>query len=103
MLAGLASANGRVQGWAEMRWQDLVLAGGSLLLAAALVPTLRSSHKPALWTCLITAACLSMFTVVYGSLSLWYSTGTTALTSLCWWILAYQRRRMSRQPVPAEG
>ena len=79
-----------------MRWQDVVLATGSLLLAAALVPTLRSAHKPALWTCLITAACLSVFTVVYGSLALWYSTGTTALTSLCWWTLAAQRLRMAR-------
>jgi hypothetical protein len=79
-----------------MRWQDLVLASGSLLLAAALVPTLRSTHKPALWTCLITAACLSVFAAVYGSLALWYSTGTTALTSGCWWTLAYQRGRLNR-------
>jgi hypothetical protein len=81
-----------------MRWQDIVLATGSLLLAAALVPTLRSAHKPALWTCLITAACLSVFAVVYGSLALWYSTGTTALTSGCWWTLAYQRVRLNRSP-----
>jgi hypothetical protein len=84
-----------------MRWQDLVLAAGSLLLAAALVPTLRSSHKPALWTCLITAACLTVFTVVYGSLALWYSTGTTALTTACWWALAYQRHHMRRARGPA--
>jgi hypothetical protein len=63
-----------------MRWQDIVLASGSLLLAGALVPT----------------ACLSVFAVVYGSLSLWYSTGTTALTSGCWWTLAYQRGRLNR-------
>jgi hypothetical protein len=79
-----------------MRWQDIVLAIGSLLLAVALVPTLRSAHKPALWTCLITATCLGLFAVVYGSLALWYSTGTTALTSGLWWTLAYQRVGLNR-------
>jgi len=80
-----------------MRWQDVVLAAGSLVLALALVPTLRSAHKPALWTSLITATCLTVFAVVYGSLALWYATVTTAITSLCWWTLAFQKHRMSQR------
>ena len=54
---------------------------GSLLLAVALIPSLRSEDKPALTTSLLTASCLAVFAVVYASLELWYSTTTTSLTS----------------------
>jgi hypothetical protein len=81
----------------QVRWQDIVLAVGSLLLAVALIPSLRSKDKPALATSLLTASCLAVFAVVYASLELWYSTTTTSLTSLLWFILAYQRLRTVRQ------
>jgi len=82
-----------------VRWQDIVLAIGSLLLAVALIPSLRSEDKPALTTSLLTASCLAVFAVVYASLELWYSTTTTSLTSFLWFILAYQRLRSGRRPL----
>lgn len=74
----------------------MVLAVGSLIFAAALVPSLVGKDKPALGTSLPTACALSAFVVVYGSLSLWFSTGTTALTAACWWALAWQKNHSNR-------
>ncbi len=81
----------------RVRWQDSVLATGSLLLAVALIPSLRSNDKPALATSLLTASCLAVFAFVYASLALWYSTTTTSVTSLFWFILAYQRLQSVRR------
>jgi membrane glycosyltransferase len=72
-------------------WQDIVLAVGQLALAIALVPTVLSHHKPALWTSTITSAVLVLFAVTYASLSLWYATFTTSLAAAMWIILAAQK------------
>ena len=72
-------------------WQDIVLAIGSLVLAGALIPSIASKDKPALWTSVVTGTVLAVFTVVYGSLSLWYATITTGITTLLWAALALQK------------
>lgn len=72
-------------------WQDIVLGAGSLILAAALLPSIFSKHKPALWTSVLTGAVLTTFAVTYSSLRLWYAATTTLLTALLWFTLAVQR------------
>lgn len=72
-------------------WQDIVLALGSFILAAALIPSVISEHKPALWTSTLTCAVLAAFAITYASLSLWYAACTTTITALLWAILAVQR------------
>lgn len=72
-------------------WQDIVIAIGSLIFAAALMPSVLSKDKPALWTSVTTGFVLAVFTVTYASLSLWYATFTTSLAALLWIVLAIQK------------
>ena len=72
-------------------WQDIVIAIGSLIFAAALVPSVLSKDKPALWTSITTGFVLAVFTATYASLSLWYATFTTSLAALLWIVLAIQQ------------
>lgn len=79
-------------------WQDIVIAIGSLVFAAALIPSVVSKDKPALWTSLMTGTVLIVFTATYASLDLWYATATTALTAVLWLVLAAQKLTR-RQPI----
>jgi hypothetical protein len=72
-------------------WQDIVLALGSLVLAAALIPSIMSHHKPALWTSGSTGLVLAAFAVTYATLSLWYAAITTGLSALLWFVLGIQK------------
>lgn len=89
-------------------WQDWTLSIGSFFFAAALVPSIRTTDKPAVLTSLITGSWLGVFTVVYGSLSLWRSVVATALTAVLWFVLAAQkmiqqkRAEMARRPGDTE-
>lgn len=71
-------------------WQDYVLAVGAFLLAAALVPSIRSQSKPALSTSLLTGSVLVLFTVTFVSLQLWISAFAELLSVIMWAILAVQ-------------
>jgi hypothetical protein len=73
------------------RWQDIVLAIGSLIFALALLPSVFSQHKPALWTSGLTGVVLVIFAVTYASLTLWYATVTTSLAAILWLVLAVQK------------
>jgi hypothetical protein len=72
-------------------WQDIVLAIGSFVFALALIPSIISKDKPALWTSLLTGSVLFVFTVTYATLSLWYATVTTAFSASLWVVLAIQK------------
>jgi len=73
------------------RWQDIVIAIGSLVFAGALLPSIFSQNKPSEWTSALTATVLVVFTISYASLDLWYATATTALTAALWLTLAIQK------------
>lgn len=53
-----------------MLWQDWVFAIGSLIFAAALIPSVRGQDKPALSTSLTTGSVLIIFALTYLTLSL---------------------------------
>jgi membrane glycosyltransferase len=72
-------------------WQDYVLSVGALVFSLALLPSVFSHHKPALWTSLLTATVLIIYIFVYASLSLWYTTCMVALNGFMWLILAAQK------------
>lgn len=76
-----------------MQIQDIILTAGSLVLLAALIPTILGKGKPEISTSLTTGAVLVAFSGVYMSLGLWFSTCTTFVTALCWFTLAVQKRR----------
>jgi len=71
-------------------WQDLVLSGGTLVLAAALLPSIFSEHKPSVYTSVSTGTILGIFAVVYFSLEMWFAAATTLVTSGLWATLAIQ-------------
>jgi hypothetical protein len=74
--------------------QDLIFTVGSLIFVVALVPSLRSPHnKPALSTSVVTGIVLAVFALTYATLALWFSTIATALTSVMWLTLAFQKYR----------
>jgi hypothetical protein len=72
-------------------WQDGVLALGALMFAIALIPSVTSKDKPALWTSILTCTVLIVFAITYASLSLWFATITTSLTALLWGVLIIQK------------
>ena len=76
-----------------MAWQDYILTAGSILFIVALLPSVFSKDKPALKTSLLTGTILAIFAFTYASLSLWFTTITTALASITWFILVYQKSR----------
>ena len=69
----------------------MVLAVGGFVLATALVPALRSAEKPPLRTSLVTGGVLALFTVTLGTLGLWLATIPTAVQSIGWLYLGWQR------------
>lgn len=71
-------------------WQDLVLTGGTLVLAAALLPSVLSKHKPSIYTSVSTGTILGLFAVVYFSLNMWFAAATTLITCGLWATLAIQ-------------
>ena len=79
-----------------MVWQDWVLATGAIAFIVALVPSVLSKDKPALTTSLLTGTVLAIYAIVYVTLSLWLTTITVAITSLTWFILAYQKYTMKK-------
>ena len=53
-----------------MTWQDLTFAGGTIVLAIALLPCVFGSSKPARLTSAVTALTLAAFLPAYASLGL---------------------------------
>ncbi len=74
-----------------MIWQDLVIASGGFVLAAALLPSIRGRHKPAKWTCILTGGYLTVFSITFATLGLWVSAAGIGTNALMWWILLRQR------------
>jgi hypothetical protein len=74
-------------------WQDVLIAVGNFLMAAALIPSIRShNEKPPLFTSVSTAAFLSSFGVAFLTLGLWLAMAGVWSGAVAWWILAWQRR-----------
>lgn len=71
-------------------WQDMVLSSGTLVLAAALLPSIFSKHKPSVYTSISTGTILGLFAIVYFSLEMWFAAATTVLTCSLWATLAIQ-------------
>lgn len=72
-------------------WQDWVIALGSFMFFIALIPTIISKDKPDIRTIVITAIGMTAFTITYGSMKLWYGMTMSALTTLAWYVLWYQK------------
>jgi len=83
-------------------WQDIVLTAGSMVFIIALLPSVFSAAKPAAMTSLMTGTVLAIFAVTYTTLDLWFAAGTTAITSITWFVLLGQAVLAKRKaPVSA--
>jgi hypothetical protein len=77
-----------------LTWQDALIATGNFLMAVALVPSIRSrEEKPPLATSVPTAFFLTSFGIAFATLGLWLAMAGVWSGAVCWWILAWQRRR----------
>jgi hypothetical protein len=75
-----------------MIWQDWTIAIGQFLFALALLPSIYSIEKPALWTCFMTASLLFVFGGVYFSLGLYIAVLSVLLCGAMWSVLLFQKR-----------
>lgn len=80
-----------------MSWRDLILTAGTFVFIVGLLPSVFSNDKPALATSLVTGTTLLVFTVIYLTLSLWFTALLTAVIAGLWFTLAIQRWRMGRK------
>lgn len=69
------------------RWPDRVLAFGSFLLWAALLPTVHDGPYPASGTAALTAAVLGSFVWAQAKLGLRKAAAMTALTAFTWGLI----------------
>ena len=63
---------------------------GSFGFIIGLLPSLFGKRKPEFRSSLITGGILVLFAIAYFTLGLWLAFTGALLTSLCWFILAYQ-------------
>jgi hypothetical protein len=72
--------------------QDILI----MLLCAgfipSLIPSIRTSSKPAKSTCLLTGILLFGLAVVFLTMELWLSAGIDFITSGLWFFLLWQQR-----------
>ncbi len=74
-------------------WQDYVFAGGQMLFAIALTPSLVSKNKPSKWTSLTTSIMLMVFGYTYWSLNMTYSSTAAIIAAIIWAVLYVQKIR----------
>jgi len=74
-----------------MIWQDLVISIGQFGFAIAMIPSITSKQKPALFSSLFTAIGLTVFGVCFLTLELWLSVIGVWSAALMWWILVIQK------------
>ena len=59
----------------------------------ALVPSLRSKHKPAIQTSLLTGSLNLVMAFTESTLGLWFAATATFINATLWLTLAYQKNR----------
>lgn len=72
-------------------WQDFLLSVCVIIFNLALLPSIKSKHKPSLATSLINVAALLLELIAFISLSLWYAAVMVVINATLWAILALQR------------
>jgi len=77
-------------------WQDIVLAISIFVFNIALIPSVLGKSKPELSTSLVTTIFMTATVIVYASLSLWYATVMSAINTILWGILAFQKMKSKK-------
>lgn len=77
-------------------WQDTVIAACQLAFLPSMIPTLIGKDKPAFSTCVMNAVIVSIITLTFVTLDLWFSVVTGSITASIWVILAIQKWRIDK-------
>jgi hypothetical protein len=80
-----------------MIWQDAVIAAAQFVGFFALIPSIRSSDKPAFITSALNASILAIIAFCMATLSLWISFITAASISIAWGVLAAQKYKINQK------
>jgi len=84
-------------------WNDIVFTVGSLLLSVALIPSIISAYKPDARTSFLTGSVLAVFSVNYLTLGLYFSTVSTVLSAVLWYVLMVQELKIRRREDPSNS
>ena len=79
-----------------MLWQDYVIAIGQIFFVFALIPSIRSSNKPALITSVTYASIITVIATSLLTLGLWFSAATGYMGAIAWAILALQKYNIQK-------
>jgi len=71
-------------------WQDVALSADNIFFCFTLIPMLRHPGRPPLLTCIPTALALLAGGFVFGTLHLWVTALTQAITWLQWLVMAFK-------------
>lgn len=74
-----------------MRWQDLVISICQIGFVAALIPSIKSHHKPPAVTSGMNSVLVCIITICLLTLRLWFSAITAFMIAVAWLILAVQK------------
>jgi len=77
-----------------MHWQDIVISGCQICFVIALLPSLRSHHKPHVATSAMNFVLVSIITFCLATLKLWVSAVTASFVGITWLILAIQKSKL---------
>lgn len=72
-------------------WQDKVLMVIGFSFTLALIPSIVSESKPALWSCALTGGGLTLMAFIFLSLRLRLTAISNGTCAVAWWILLTQK------------
>lgn len=79
-----------------MHWQDIVISMCQIGFFIALIPSIRSHHKPAAITSIMNFVLVFIVATCLLTLELWFSAITAYLVDVSWLILAIQKVQLDR-------
>jgi len=76
-------------------WQDAALSAGNIFFSLTLIPMFRHPGKPPLLTSIPNAFASLAGAFVFGTLHLWVTAVTLAITGVQWFVLAFKKYRQN--------
>ena len=86
-----------------MIWQDIVIAVASWAASFALIPSILSQDKPALWSSVMTFVIVTTFGICYATLGLWWAAASSWILAALWLVLAVQKWRAKHRTQVVES
>jgi len=80
-----------------MQWQDIVISVAQIGFVFALIPSIKSSDKPSITTSAMYASLVTIITICFLTLHLWFSALTAAMGAISWMILVVQKYQIDKR------